>query len=175
MFATTHMMFGFFLAYFLQKRYPNVSKRKIYTLGYLSGLIPDLDAVPGLIEGVIKGDVSTYLYKYHHIYTHTLIAMGIVFLLGVILFHSNKPLFMTFVGGYGLHLICDFIDNGIPLFSPWFSEIYGLWLCYILPGFEHEFIYKYYGTPMPFYEIPFTALFICSLVLYLKSLRESAP
>jgi len=68
--------------------------------GGLGGLSPDLDIIPALIMG-------EPIFTYHLIYTHTLIAMGILFVL--VLITRFNPYMLTYSVAYGIHLLTDLI------------------------------------------------------------------
>ncbi|MHA1255425.1 MAG: hypothetical protein ACTSPS_07485 [Promethearchaeota archaeon] len=59
---------------------------------------PDLDIIPALITG-------QPIFTYHFIYTHTLIAMGILFVL--VLITQFNPYMLTYSVAYGVHLLTD--------------------------------------------------------------------
>ncbi|MDD1778013.1 MAG: metal-dependent hydrolase, partial [Candidatus Helarchaeota archaeon] len=72
-----HMAVGILVAELilrLRTKDPNerAEKRSNYWLvGMIAGLVPDLDVIPALLLGV-------HPYSFHHIYTHTFLAIGIV-------------------------------------------------------------------------------------------------
>lgn len=95
------------------ERDPDCVKRNriwYWAFGALGGLLPDLDAIPGIITGQT-------IWTYHHTYTHTLIALLIV--LGITALFKFQPLAIAFLLGYAVHLFTDFLDNSIMPFSPW--------------------------------------------------------
>lgn len=86
-----------------------------WIFGALGGLTPDLDFVPALITG-------ESFNTYHHTYTHTLLALGIVF--GIIALTKFHPLALAYFLGFSLHLLTDFIDNTITPFGPFLPDVY---------------------------------------------------
>lgn len=77
--------------------------------GALGGLAPDLDVIPALILGV-------HSYTFHHYYTHTFLALALVFL--VVVLNKFNPYALVFFVGFGMHLTADFIDNSISPLGP---------------------------------------------------------
>jgi hypothetical protein len=75
----------------------------------LGGLIPDLDVIPAIMTG-------QPIYMYHHIYTHTLLALGIM--IGITAILRFRPLPTAVLLGFVAHLLMDFFDNSILPFSP---------------------------------------------------------
>lgn len=82
---------------------------KFWWLGLLGGLSPDLDVIPSLFTG-------EHAYTYHHYFTHTFLAVGILVILLVIM--KFNPLMLVYFAGYFMHLTADFIDNSISPLGP---------------------------------------------------------
>jgi hypothetical protein len=97
-------------------------------------LVPDLDVLPALFTG-------EHLYAYHHIYTHTFLALGIIALLLVVT--KLNPYMLAFSLGFGFHLFADFIDNSISPLGPFLPALqWGLiagWSKIPGGGWESEF------------------------------------
>ncbi|MHA1298644.1 MAG: metal-dependent hydrolase [Candidatus Helarchaeota archaeon] len=113
----SHMAIGIFCAEiilrFRTKNSPDdrAEKRvKYWWVGLFAGLAPDLDVIPGIILGL-------HSYTFHHIITHTFLALGIIAILTLIVFKKN-PLSLVFFAGYSSHLLADFIDNSISPLGP---------------------------------------------------------
>ncbi|MFO8019709.1 MAG: metal-dependent hydrolase [Promethearchaeia archaeon] len=102
--------------------------------GSLGGLLPDLDVIPAIIT-------SEHYYAYHHIYTHTFLALGFIAL--ILIASKFNSFFLAFSVGYGVHLFTDFIDNSISPLGPFVPEIqWGLiagWSKIPGGGWESEF------------------------------------
>ncbi|MGQ4873079.1 MAG: metal-dependent hydrolase [Promethearchaeia archaeon] len=91
---------------------PEFRKEKRYLFwwaGGLGGLAPDLDVIPALILGV-------HSYTFHHYYTHTFFALGILAV--IVVFSKFNPYGIAFFVGYSLHMTLDFIDNSISPLGP---------------------------------------------------------
>ena len=157
-----------------------------WSFGFLGGMIPDLDVIPALIIGV-------HYYEYHHIYTHTFLALGIVAIIFVLFRKTNwaLPLFV----GFGLHLVADFIDNSISPFGPFLPSLeWGLmcgwgelpggnwaaeyWLYpWLYPGTENHhlwtiFLTNGWGIPigtefLSYYDLVFIGIFFLLFILYI--------
>ena len=82
---------------------------KFWFVGLLGGLLPDLDIIPALI-------FDTHSYTFHHYFTHTFLAVGIVFL--VLAITKFNPYILAFFLAYVFHLGTDFIDNSISPMGP---------------------------------------------------------
>jgi membrane-bound metal-dependent hydrolase YbcI (DUF457 family) len=105
-----HLIIGIVLAEIILRKIENdpetfAERRKekrwwFLLAGGLGGLSPDLDIVPALITG-------QPIFAYHFIYTHTLIAMGILFAL--VLITRFNPYMLTYFIAYGVHLLTDLI------------------------------------------------------------------
>ena len=86
-------------------------KRVTYwSMGLIAGLIPDLDVIPAIILGV-------HSYTFHHIFTHTFLALGVVAIICFGFLRKNEYA-TPFFFGYGLHLFADYIDNSIAPLGP---------------------------------------------------------
>ncbi len=113
-----HMGIGILFAeLFLRLRIKDKDERSVkriryWGIGLLAGLIPDLDIIPALIMGV-------HSYTYHHIFTHTFLAVGILAI--VFLIFRKYEIAKPFVAGYYMHLVADFIDNSIAPLGPFDS------------------------------------------------------
>ncbi len=111
----THIGIGIILAEILLRKidddpeFRKDNRVKYWWAGALGGLLPDLDVIPSLITGA-------HPYAYHHIYTHTFLAIGILFL--ILLLTKFNPFALAFVFGYYAHLGTDFIDNSISPLGP---------------------------------------------------------
>ncbi|MHA1147084.1 MAG: metal-dependent hydrolase [Promethearchaeota archaeon] len=112
----THIGIGIIFAEIIMRLIDNnpefkKSKRNLFWwVGGLGGVAPDLDVVPALILGV-------HSYTFHHYYTHTFLAVGILLFILVVITKSN-PLMLVFFIGYIFHLSVDFIDNSISPLGP---------------------------------------------------------
>ncbi len=105
-----HIIIGMLVAEIILRKIENdpetfAERRKekrwwFWLAGGLGGLTPDLDIVPALIMG-------EPIFTYHLIYTHTLIAMGILFVL--VLITRFNPYMLTYSVAYGFHLLTDLI------------------------------------------------------------------
>ncbi len=103
-----HIIIGILLAELILRKIENdpetfAERRKekrwwFWLAGGLGGLSPDLDIIPALIMG-------EPIFTYHLIYTHTLIAMGILFVL--VLITRFNPYVLTYSVAYGVHLLTD--------------------------------------------------------------------
>jgi membrane-bound metal-dependent hydrolase YbcI (DUF457 family) len=164
---------------------------KYWAAGLIAGLIPDLDIIPALITG-------EHPYTYHHIYTHTFLALGIVAIFCFVIFRKNElalPFFMAFF----MHLFVDYMDNSISPLGPFLPTVeLGLlcgWGIIPLGGWASEFwldpTYKYHdlwsiflhngwGIPvgsefLTYYDLAligvFFALFIILIYLVVKKRR----
>ncbi|MHA1321767.1 MAG: metal-dependent hydrolase [Candidatus Helarchaeota archaeon] len=169
------------------------SKRlKYWTIGLIAGLIPDLDVIPALILGV-------HSYTFHHIYTHTFLAVGIL-AIGYFFLRKNE-LMLPLVSGYYLHLFVDFIDNSISPLGPfdpvtewgliagwgpipgggWQSEY---WLHpELYPGTENHTLWSIFmnngwGVPigiefLSIYDIVLIIVFFALVVLWIRMLFQN--
>lgn len=98
-----------------------VEKRPFYWLiGFLGGLLPDLDVIPAYITG-------QHPYTYHHVFTHTFLALGILTI--VILVTKFNPYAIVLFLAFFMHLVLDFIDNSISPLGPFFPLIEWGLLC----------------------------------------------
>jgi hypothetical protein len=91
---------------------PEYRKEKrvgFWWMGALGALIIDLDAVPAWFLGL-------HSYTFHHYFTHTFLAIGILFLL-VVLTKFN-PFMLAFFIGWVSHMGLDFMDNSISPLGP---------------------------------------------------------
>jgi len=88
-------------------------------IGMLGGLSPDLDVIPSLFTG-------EHAYTYHHYFTHTFLAMGILLVL-VVVFRFN-PLMIAYFLAYFGHLATDFIDNAISPLGPFDLLLFGKYI-----------------------------------------------
>lgn len=132
---------------------------KYWLIGIIAGTIPDLDVIPAVIMGL-------HPYAFHHIYTHTFLAMGIIAVFCFVIFRKNE-LALPFFAGYGLHLAADYIDNTISplgLFDPvtelgllrgWGPIPGGSWASeyWLTPGYENHtlwgiFMSRGWGIPV---------------------------
>ena len=105
-----HLIIGIIIAELLLRKIENdpetfVERRKekrwwFWLAGGLGGISPDLDIIPALIMG-------DPIFTYHFIYTHTLIAIGILFVL--VLITRFNPYMLTYFISYGGHLLTDLI------------------------------------------------------------------
>ena len=105
-----HIIIGMLLAEIILRNIVNdpetfAERRKekrwyFWLAGGLGGLSPDLDIIPALITG-------QPIFTYHFIYTHTLIAMGILFVL--VLITRFNPYILTYSVAYGVHLLTDLV------------------------------------------------------------------
>ena len=105
-----HLIIGILLAELILRKIENdpetnIERRKekrgwFWLAGGLGGLSPDLDIVPALIT-------RQPIFTYHFIYTHTLIAMGILFAL--VLITRFNPYMLAYSVAYGVHLLMDLI------------------------------------------------------------------
>ena len=115
----THMSVGIIFAeIILRIRIKDVNERtdnrvRYWWIGLFGGLIPDLDFIPAIILGV-------HTYTFHHIVTHTFLALGIVALFTLVIFRNN-PLSLPFLTGYSMHMGVDFVDNSITPLGPFDS------------------------------------------------------
>lgn len=146
-----HMAIGIvFAEIILRYRIKNMAERgqkrvKYWWTGFFGGLIPDLDIILAYILGV-------QTYTFHHIYTHTFLAIGIVALFSLLIFRNN-PLSLPFFTGYSMHLVVDFIDNSITPLGPFdTTTAWGLLSGWgPLPG--GNWASKYWEPPWgPFYK-----------------------
>lgn len=95
-------------------------KRAIFWLiGLLGGLSPDLDVIPTLFTG-------EHAYAYHHYFTHTFLALGI--LLVLIFITKFNPLMIAYFLGFFGHLATDFVDNSISPLGPFDMLIFGTYI-----------------------------------------------
>ncbi|MFX1297625.1 MAG: metal-dependent hydrolase [Promethearchaeota archaeon] len=114
----THMAIGILIAeLILRLRTKDPTERsekrvKYWTIGWIAGLLPDLDIIPAVIQGV-------HSYIYHHFFTHTFLALGIVTVFCLGLFKKNELAF-PFFAAFALHLFTDYIDNSISPLGPFF-------------------------------------------------------
>lgn len=99
----------------------SMKRLRYWSIGLLAGLLPDLDVIPAIILGV-------HSYTFHHIITHTFLAMAIIAV--AYFFFRKKELALPFLAGYYTHLFADYIDNSISPLGP-FDSITELGL---LPG-----------------------------------------
>ncbi len=112
----THMGIGIILAEIVLRFMdddPENRKEKRYKFwffGLLGGLAPDLDVIPTLF----MSDVSSYAI--HHYFTHTFLAVGILFI--ILALTKFNPFMLVFFIGFVAHLGTDFIDNSISPLGP---------------------------------------------------------
>ncbi|MHA1268470.1 MAG: metal-dependent hydrolase [Candidatus Helarchaeota archaeon] len=161
--------------------YLRVKNRLLFwSIGMLGGLMPDLDAIPAIIMGL-------HPYTFHHFYTHTFLALGIM--LGIfLLFRKTKWSLPLFVG-FGMHLVVDFIDNSISPLGPFFPTIewgfipgwgelpFGTWASefWLLPGYENHDLWTIFMTNnwgfhigfefISYYDIIFILIFFIFLII----------
>lgn len=115
----------------LRIRYKDSAERadkriQYWIVGLIFGAIPDLDVIPAVLIGV-------HPYTFHHTFTHTFIAVGIILIISLI-FHKWEYSLPMFVG-YSTHLLADFIDNSITPWGPFLPNIeWGLWYYGPIPG-----------------------------------------
>ena len=129
-----HMAVGILFAELilrLRTKDPNerAEKRISYWLiGMVAGLTPDLDVIPAILLGV-------HPYTFHHIFTHTFLAIGIVAVLCLVVFRKNQ-LALPFFAGFGMHLGVEFFDNSITPLGPFLPNMELGLLCGwgIMPG-----------------------------------------
>ncbi len=193
----THMGIGIILAEIVLRLIdddPEFRKDKralFWFAGLIGGLAPDLDVIPALITG-------EHYYTYHHIYTHTFLALGILFIL-VILTKFN-PYMLIFFLAFLAHLGTDFMDNSISPLGPFDISIEWGLLCgwqeipcvdgvcgwasefWLLPGYEtHDlwsvFMNNGWGIPIGFeflsyYDLALmaisTPLILATLIMLIK-------
>jgi len=103
-------------------------RRNYWLVGMIAGLVPDLDVIPAILLGV-------HPYSFHHIYTHTFLAIGIVAVLCLVVFRKNQ-LALPFFAGFGMHLAVEYIDNSITPLGPFLPKVELGLLCGwdIMPG-----------------------------------------
>ena len=78
-------------------------------VGLIGGLSPDLDVIPAIFTG-------EHYYTYHHYYTHTFLAVGVLFVLVLAL--KFNPYMVAYFLAFVAHLGTDFIDNSISPIGP---------------------------------------------------------
>ncbi len=153
---------------------------RYWIVGLFAGLLPDLDVVPALLTG-------QHPYTFHHTFTHTFLAMGIVAVCCLILFRKNKYA-LPFFGGYGMHLVVEFIDNSIAPLGPFYPNIEwgllsgwgpmpGTWASefWLLPQYENHYLWSIFlhnGWGIPFgseflsyYDLALIGVFAACLVI----------
>lgn len=160
------------------------NSRPLYLwLGFFGGLGPDLDFIPSIIQGV-------HFYTYHHTYTHTFLALGIIF--AIVLITKFNPLALVFLAGWGMHMFADWFDNSITPFGPFLPTLEWGMLCgwgeipggswaseyWLEPGYAYDhdlwsiFMGNGWGIPfmsefLSYYDlafIPFTLVFLIYLI-----------
>ncbi|NVM53189.1 MAG: metal-dependent hydrolase [Candidatus Helarchaeota archaeon] len=186
----SHMAIGILFAeIILRLRTKDLNERsekrvKYWTIGLIAGLIPDLDIIPGYILGV-------HPYTFHHIYTHTFLALGIVAIACLVIFRKNELAFPFFTG-YGMHLVFDYFDNSISPLGPFVPEIELGLLCgwgtipggswaseyWLLPGYESHtlwaiFMNNGWGIPIGFeflsiYDLVFIVIFFILFIILIR-------
>ena len=163
---------------------------KYWGIGLLFGLMPDLDVIPALILGV-------HSYTFHHIFTHTFLAVGILAIITIIF--RKKELALPMFAAYGSHLLADFIDNSIAPLGPIFPTIewglvpgwghipLGSWASdfWLQPQYANHdlwtiFMSRGWGVPVPvmneflsYYDLVLTGIFVVlfSYLIYLLVLK----
>ncbi len=187
-----HVAIGIlFTEVILHVRIKNPSERsdkriKYWIIGFLFGILPDLDVIPALILGF-------HPYTFHHIYTHTFLAIGILALITIII--RKKEFALPMFAAYGSHILADFIDNSISPLGPFFPTIeWGLipgwgeiplggWTSdyWLLPEYNNHdlwtiFMSRGWGVQLPvmneflsYYDLVLTGIFI-GLFVYLTYL-----
>lgn len=164
-------------------------KRMTYWgIGLLAGLIPDLDIIPALIIGV-------HSYTFHHIFTHTFLALGIL-AIAYVIFRKHE-LALPFVAGYYMHLFADYIDNSIAPLGPfdsvtelgllpgWGPIPGGSWASeyWLTPGYENHTLWAIFrdngwGIPIGFeflsiYDLVFIVIFLILFIYWIKSIIQN--
>lgn len=97
-----------------------------WVIGLLFGFLPDVDVIPAVILGV-------HAYTFHHIFTHTFLALAILLTIALIVrkWEYSVPMFAA----YSSHLLADFIDNSIAPWGPIIPNIeWGIWYYGPIPG-----------------------------------------
>jgi len=113
--TTTHIGIGIIIAEIIMRlidddsEFRRSNRFKFWWAGALGGLAPDLDVIPALILGV-------HNYTFHHYYTHTFLAVGIIF--AILAIKKFNPYLLAFFLGFVLHLTFDFLDNSISPLGP---------------------------------------------------------
>ena len=118
----THMGIGIIIAELLLRFMdddPELRKEKrfkFWFIGLIGGLAPDLDVIPTLF-------LNVHSYTYHHYFTHTFLALFLLFLLVVIT--KVNPFMLVFFLAYMAHFWTDFIDNSVSPLGPFDILILG--------------------------------------------------
>lgn len=121
----THMGIGIIFAEILLRVIDDDSEfRKdnrplLWFLGALGGLSPDLDAIPTFFTG-------EHIYTYHHYFTHTFLAVGVLLVLIIVL--KFNPLMIAYALGFVGHLATDFVDNSISPLGPFDMILLGKYI-----------------------------------------------
>jgi len=165
----THMGVGVVIAEILLRIWETdpdcVIKNRLWfwLFGAFGGLVPDLDVVPAIITGEM-------MWTYHHIYTHTLLAVGIMVVITAAM--RFKPLPSTVLAGFVAHLILDFFDNSILPFSP-FDQVteWGLHISdwFVANGwyFELDLIFFTFTTTYLEFGLTLMSFSLIPIALYL--------
>ncbi len=112
----THMCIGIILSEILLRFMDDDTENrkdkrfKFWFFGALGGAAPDLDVIPTLFTNLPS-------YTFHHYFTHTFFAVGIVFLL-VVVTKFNPFMLAFFLGYFFGHFWIDWLDNSISPLGP---------------------------------------------------------
>lgn len=146
---------------------PNKERIRNWTWGGLGGLAPDLDVIPAFI-------LNLPIYAFHHLFTHTLIAVVLI----IILLYAFKyhPYIIFFSIGYLGHLVTDLIDNSLTPLAPFllFINEYGYIFSFEL-GLEIVEIFQAnnwgFDTEWQFFSYYDMALIIMTFFLFIKYIQ----
>ncbi|MEM2636975.1 MAG: metal-dependent hydrolase [Candidatus Korarchaeota archaeon] len=162
MFATSHALLGFVIALVLYKYFPQIARfrrSRWYFLGFLAGFGPDFDTIPGAIAGHLNEEYS--MWTFHHVYTHTFIAMSLLLLLLLTNFNGEALLINA---AWDFHLFCDWLDNSIMPFGPFSHEEWGLNLGYNVWQIPLPVLTELNAGYAPFYDTLLLPVFLISII-----------